>query len=295
MRLGEAQREVARRLRREGLDTASLDARLIVMTSTGLTHERLIAEPDRPLSEEEARRVEELSSRRIGREPVSRLIGEREFHGRPFSIDASTLDPRPDTESLVALGLAFARRREGGRLRILDLGAGSGAILLSLLAELPDATGTATDLSVDALAVAERNARRLGLDRRAEFVRADWCAGLSGPYDLIVSNPPYIATHAIAELEPEVRLFDPLPALDGGPDGLDAYRAMAAGAGPLISDGGLCAVEIGLGQEERVDSIFRTAGWRPADGDISRMRDLTGRLRALGFARNPTFCRLARI
>lgn len=282
--VGGAQRDLARRLGLAGIESAALDARLLLLEATGLTLERLIAGPGRRLSPDETRRLEALGRRRLLREPVSRIRGEREFFGRSFGLDASTLDPRPDTETLVELALRYAALR-ARPLRILDLGTGSGAILLSLLAELPDAQGLGTDRSDEALAVAQANARRHGLDERARFLRADWCDGLAGGHDVIVANPPYIATDEIAKLAPEVRLFDPPSSLDGGPDGLDAYRAIAGGAGDLLAPAGLCAVEVGFGQAAEVTAVFEEAGWELASFDLAFARDLAGTVRALGFMR----------
>jgi len=282
-RLADAQRILSRRLSEAGIGTPTLDARLLVLLATGLSHERLIAEPDRLLSPEEAERLSAFLARRLAGEPVSRIRGEREFFGLPFSIDSSTLDPRPDTEILVELALDFARSRPGP-IRILDLGTGSGAILVSLLANLPEARGVATDRSGEALAMARRNADRNGVSRRAEFILTDWCTGLAGPFDIIVSNPPYIPSAGIDGLATEVSRFDPRGALDGGPDGLDCYRAIADRAAGLLAADGLLAVEIGEGQKPEVASIFAEMGWK-SSGNLPDRADLAGRIRILAFRR----------
>lgn len=285
--LGDALAGLRRRLEAAGIANPALDARLIVLKATGLSHEALIAAPDHPISEDEARRLEDMADRRLAGEPVSRIFAEREFYDRVFTIGPASLDPRPDTETLVERALAFARthsfQRSPAGPAILDLGTGSGAILVTLLAELPDARGTGTDLSPAALDEARANAARHRVDDRVDFVTAHWCRGVEGSFDLIVSNPPYIPSGELLRLEPEVRDWDPLPALDGGPDGLDAYRAIAAGAGPLLARGGLLVLEIGAGQENAVTAVFAGHGWAPAAAG-AMSRDLAGHVRVLAFA-----------
>lgn len=257
------------------IDTAALDARLLLQHAAGLTHEEIAAEPDRAVGAAEAKRFRELVARRTAREPVSRILGEREFHGRGFEVTAAVLDPRPDTETLIDAALAL---RPAPR-RLLDLGTGSGAIIVTLLAEWPDATGIATDLSAAALAVAARNARRHRVNGRVDFIHGNWFESVAGRFDLIVSNPPYIPLGEIAGLAADVRDFDPPRALDGGPDGLEAYRRIAARAGAHLEPQGAVLVEIGAGQGEAVEAIFRTAGLSCRD----RVLDLGGHLRCLGF------------
>jgi release factor glutamine methyltransferase len=280
--LGHALAGLRRRLAAAGIANPALDARLLVIAATGLSHEALIAAPERMLDGDEARRLDALADRRLAGEPVSRIVAEREFYGRPFTIGPASLDPRPDTETLVERALGFARTPEAP-VNILDLGTGSGAILVSLLAEWPEARGTGTDVSEAALAVALGNALRHGVADRARFVRADWCHGVEGAFDLIVANPPYIPSGELHRLEPEVRDHDPPLALDGGADGLDAYRAIAAGAGPLLVPGGLVAVEIGAGQEIAVAAVFAGHEWAPASAG-ARCRDLGGHVRVLAFS-----------
>lgn len=280
--VSEALTALGRRLAAAGIDTAMLDARLLVLEATGLAHEDLIARPDRPLSKSQAQSLAALAGRRAAREPLSRIVGEREFYGRPFILAPAALDPRPDTETLVERGLGFARQHTRDDLEILDLGTGSGAIVLTLLAELPSARGTGTDISPAAIEVARANAEALGVGDRAHFVHADWCRGIDGRFDLIVANPPYIPSGELCRLAPEVRDHDPAGALDGGADGLDAYRAIAAGAGRLLAPDGLVAVEIGAGQHTMVEAVFAAQGWRPAP-DAPAWRDLAGRVRVLSF------------
>jgi release factor glutamine methyltransferase len=258
------------------LRIASLDARLLLQHAAGLRHDEMIADPGRKVDEDATSAFRLMVARREIHEPVSRILGLREFYGRQFRVTEAVLDPRPDTETLIDLALGFLKPDA----RILDLGAGSGAIIVTLLAERPDAMGVATDISEAALEVARGNARRLGVAGRLDLIKADWFEGLSGVFNLIVSNPPYIASGEIAGLEPDVRGFDPHGALDGGPDGLAAYRRIADGAGEHLKAGGAVAVEIGAGQETAVRMIFEARGFRL----VEARRDLGGHVRALAFA-----------
>jgi release factor glutamine methyltransferase len=267
-------------LRDGGIDTPMLDARLLLCHATGLSHERIIALGREPLAAEDAARLEAYVLRRLSGEPVARIRGTREFYGRDFRIDAHTLDPRPDTETLIGAALDLVARQgwQDRPLTLLDLGTGSGCILLTLLAELPNAQGVGTDLSEGALRLAAENARRLGLAARARFIAADWFDGVQGRFDLILSNPPYIARADIAGLAREVAAHDPGLALDGGVDGLAAYRRIAGAAGAHLAAEGQILVEIGADQAEDVMALFRAAGL----GDGARMvRDSAGRPRCV--------------
>ena len=234
-------------------------------TRLGLDHAALAAAGARALDAAERAAIAGLAARRLKREPVARIVGRKEFWSLPLRVDAATLVPRPETETVVEAALAAidSHGPRAGVGRIADLGTGSGALLLALLTELPNATGIGTDTSLEALAVARDNAGRLGLSR-AQFVACDMAAALGGPFDLIVSNPPYIASGAIAALAPEVRDFDPRPALDGGPDGLDFYRAIAASVPALLRPGGALVVELGAGQAEAVAALFSAVGLAPS-------------------------------
>ena len=267
----------AERLRHAGCDTPELDARLLFQAVTGLAREEIILDPSRLVASPEADRFAAEVERRASREPVSRILGEREFYGRPFRVTAATLDPRPDTETLVDAALALLP--EKGCL--LDLGTGTGAIAVTLLGERPDASGVATDLSPAALAVAGENARNLGVAGRLELREGSWFAPVDGRFDLILSNPPYIPEGDISDLSPDVRNFDPSLALSGGTDGLDPYRIIASGAAAHLAAGGHVLVEIGAGQAQDIEAIFAAAGFRPA----GRYRDLGGHDRALAFNR----------
>jgi release factor glutamine methyltransferase len=276
--VADAQRAWAASFRANGIDTPELDARLLVGHALSLDHARLAASDRRLLGTDETNAIAALAERRLAHEPVARIIGFKEFWSLQFRIDAATLVPRPETETVVeaalaAIGSGEPRSRD---LRILDIGTGSGAILLALLTELSNAFGVGSDMSLPALAVARDNARRFGLSRAA-FVACNMAAALRGPFDLIVSNPPYIASGDIATLPPDVRLFDPKLALDGGADGLDGYREIAANAPSLLKPGGSLVVELGAGQAEMVTALFASRGLAPA-----RPRpDLSGLPRAL--------------
>jgi release factor glutamine methyltransferase len=263
--IADAQRAWAASFRANGIDTPELDARLLIGHALSLDHARLAASDRRLLGADETNAIAALAERRLAHEPVARIIGFKEFWSLRFRIDEATLVPRPETETVVeaalaAIGSGEPRSRD---LRLLDIGTGSGAILLALLTELPNAFGIGSDVSLPALAVACDNARRFGLSRAA-FVACNMAAALCGPFDLIVSNPPYIASGDIAALAPDVRLFDPNLALDGGADGLDAYREIAADAPSLLKPGGFLIVELGVGQAEKVAALFAGGGLAPA-------------------------------
>jgi release factor glutamine methyltransferase len=257
--LRQAVTALALAFRGAGLETPELDARRLVLDGLSLDSAALLREPDRRLDGKEQQHVREACTRRLAREPVSRILGKRAFHGLDLEIGPATLDPRPDTETLVdgVLQLVADGRVPAGEApRILDIGTGSGAILVALLCRLPKATGLGTDISDEALAIARRNAARHELAQRARFKRTSWFDGVDGPFDLVISNPPYISSEKLAELEPEVAHFDPVYALDGGPDGLSAYRAIASGLPRILAPGGWVAVEVGMGQSDAVASIL---------------------------------------
>lgn len=269
-------------LREAGIETPELDARLLLCHATGLTHETYIARAREPLCLDAALQLDGAIARRLKREPVARIMGGREFYGRSFGLGPDTLDPRPDTETLIEAALDIVRER-GWRsrpLNLLDLGTGTGCILVTLLAELPRARGIGTDLSADALAIAAANAGSHGVSACASFVAADWLDAITGTFDLILSNPPYLATGEIAGLAEEVAAYDPRLALDGGTDGLDAYRRIAALAGDHLSQNGKILVEIGPAQGEAVAAIFGSAGLRP-DEALGLRLDLAGRPRVV--------------
>lgn len=249
-----ALRAAVPRLRAAGIEDAARDARVLMAHAADLAPERLALHMTDPLTPAQARSFEAAIAAREARQPVAQITGLREFWGRPFRITPEVLDPRPDTERLVECALELPFRR------VLDLGTGSGAILVTLLAETEGTTGTGIDLSPAALAVARGNARLFGVMGRAEFLTSDWFTAVSGQYDLIVSNPPYIAQAEMAGLAPEVREWEPHLALTPGGDGLAAYRRIASGVMAHLAPGGRLAVEIGPTQGEAVCDLFSAAG-----------------------------------
>lgn len=251
---------------RDQIDTPDLDARLLVGHAVGLDLTGLVLHADRPVSDDEVARAMALVDRRIAGEPVARIVGEKEFWGLPLRLAPETLVPRPDTETVVEAALAFVRREGRGRepLALLDLGTGSGAILLALLTELPAASGLGVDIAEGAARAARENAERLGLGGRARFAVADWLAGIEGRFDLVVSNPPYVRSAEIPELALEVRRFDPDMALDGGPDGLAAYRVIFGRLGAILADRGAAFVEVGADQAGSVAALAESLGFATA-------------------------------
>ncbi|MBS1168668.1 MAG: prmC [Proteobacteria bacterium] len=273
-----------RRLASAGVDTAAIDARLLVEAVTGASRLDLLAAADRPVAPGAAARLDEWIDRRIAGEPVGRILGTASFYGLDFTLGPDTLEPRPDTEALVEVALGAVRSGriagvspDGDGLRLLDLGTGTGAIAVSLLSKLTRARGLATDLSPGALEVAKGNAARHGVGDRLDFALGNFFAAASGSFNLIVSNPPYIASDVIAGLDREVRLHDPRLALDGGIDGLDAYRAILNDVRDHLSSGGILAVEIGWDQGTAVSTLFGAAGL----AEIEVHRDLGGRERVV--------------
>jgi release factor glutamine methyltransferase len=276
-------REARRRLADAGTGNASLDARLLVEHFSGTTRTQAISEPDRAIDPATVAAIEAALARRIAGEPVHRILGFRDFYGLRLALSPETLEPRPDTETLVDAVLPFVRRTVAakGRCAILDLGTGTGAIALALLSAVPEAMATGVDISDGALATAARNARDLGLADRFSARKSDWFEKVSGRYDAIVSNPPYIAAKDIDSLQPEVRGFDPRRALDGGGDGLDAYRILARETGRHLDQGGIVAVEIGSTQKKDVTGLFALAGFDL----VEARRDLSENDRVLVFQR----------
>ena len=278
--IAEACEKLALTFRQIGIEEAPADARILVAHALSLTRAQLLAQSDRELEPREVDAISARAARRLLREPVSRIIGSREFWGLKLEITPAVLDPRPDTETIVETALDWLTTRglRQENLRVLDIGTGSGALLLALLSELPNAVGVGTDLSIDALSIARINAHRHELASRCHFACCDLAAALRGPFELIVSNPPYIASGEIERLAPEVRDHDPRLALDGGADGLDIYRAIAGDARRLLAERGRLIVELGQGQSDMVSRLFTQAGLAVDD---EPRRDLSGINRAL--------------
>ena len=283
--VSEAVQLVANAFRLAGLEDAQVDARLLIGHALHLDRTRLVTQSDRVLEAREISVISALAARRLKHEPVSRIRGQKEFWGLSLQVTPDVLVPRPETETVVEAALDFVVR--GGlrmeKLRILDIGTGSGALLLALLRELPNAIGTATDISSAAMEVARANAAQCGLESRCSFVVCDIAAGVQGPFDLVVSNPPYIAHDEIASLAPEVRDYDPQVALDGGGDGLAGYRAIASEARRLLAPGGRLFVELGAGQETAVRALFTNAGLTVG----AARKDLAGIPRVIGVGPAP--------
>jgi release factor glutamine methyltransferase len=271
-------RALTEQFRATGLDSPELDARILVGHALSLDHAALATAGTRVLDAKERDAIAAFAARRLAHEPVARIVGGKEFWSLYLRVDATTLVPRPETETVVEAALA-AIDAGGSRYRALhiaDLGTGSGALLLALLSELPNAFGVGTDTSFGALGVARDNAQRLQ-SARAAFVGCDMGAALAGRYDLIVVNPPYIASGDIVALAPDVRDYDPRSALDGGADGLDCYRAIAATVPALLKPAGAVVVELGAGQVQAVTALFSAAGLEPSPP----RPDLSGVPRAL--------------
>lgn len=271
-----------RRLEAAGVDSPVIDARLLLEAAADATRTDIITDPHRQLTPDQAGRLQDYVERRAAREPVSHILGRKGFWKIMLSVTPDVLTPRPDSETIIDHVLKTTP--EHAPLRILDLGVGSGALILALLAERPLARGLGVDVSEEALAVARENAARLGLSGRCAFMRTDWTAGLDdAAFDIVVSNPPYIATEVIETLEPEVRAYEPRLALDGGADGLDAYRRLAPEILRVLRPQGRFAVEIGYDQRQAVEALFVQAGAR----NVITLRDLGDQDRVVTGSKSP--------
>jgi release factor glutamine methyltransferase len=274
--------EAARSLKHAGVEDASNDARRLLAAALRLAAAQLLAQPQRQLTPEQADAFARYVTRRAAREPVSRILGEREFYGRTFKLSPATLDPRPDSETLIDVTLSFVDKAglRSAPLRILDVGTGSGCLLATLLCELPNAMGLGTDLSQDALRTASDNAQRLGVGARAAWRIADALENVDGAFDILVCNPPYIRSAVIAELEPEVRDFDPLAALDGGSDGLAVYRRLAPRITTVVPSG-WAVLEVGYDQAEAVAELLASATGGRNLQRLSLHTDVAGKRRCV--------------
>jgi release factor glutamine methyltransferase len=268
--------QIAARLGAAGIENARAEAWLVLAAATGRERVALIAGAPEMLTAEQQARLEEVVRRRCAREPLAYVVGEKEFWSLSFEVGPAVLIPRPESETLVEAVLAQLCARDRP-LRVLDLGVGSGCLLLALLSELPEATGLGVDDSPAALALARRNAERLGLAGRADFRHGHWGESVRERFDLIVSNPPYVAERDWDALQPEIREFEPKAALVAGPDGLAAYRALAPECTRLLAQGGVCALEIGFAQGDAVAALLAAEGLAVAE----RRRDLAGIERCL--------------
>jgi release factor glutamine methyltransferase len=263
-------------LKAGGIDSPSIDARLLMEVAAGASRADILTDPYRTVTEAQQAMLDGFVARRLKREPVSRILGKKGFWKIMLNVTPDVLSPRPDTEAILdVVMLAYPPHQA---FQMVDLGTGSGAILLAILAERAGATGLGTDISFEALAVARDNAASLGLDRRCDFLRTEWAAGMADhSFDLVVSNPPYIPSGDIDGLDPEVRDHDPRLALDGGPDGLEAYRQLAPEIMRIMKPGGVFAVEIGWDQGPQVKALFEAAGFT----DVIVVKDLSDRDRVV--------------
>lgn len=270
-------------LRQADIDSADIDARLLVQWVSGCSLTDLVVRPDAAVDADAVALMHNALTRRIAGEPVHRIIGEREFYGLSFSLNADTLEPRPDTEALIGLILPFlqAKTAEKTFADILDMGTGTGAIAITLLHEVPLARGIAVDIAAGALKAVRINAKRAGVSSRLATLQSDWFDAIRGKYDLIVSNPPYIPAKIVLELEKEVKDYDPRIALDGGEDGLNFYRSLAQYSGAYLCKNGMIGVEIGAGQADDVTAIFAQYSYSLT----GVAEDLAGHKRALAFQR----------
>jgi release factor glutamine methyltransferase len=264
------------RLKAGQIDSPAIDARLLLEAAAGASRTDILTDPYRAVGEDQRQAYEAMIDRRLRREPVSRIVGKKGFWKIMLNVTPDVLSPRPDTETILDVALlAFAPHES---FSAIDLGTGSGAILLALLSERTAASGVGTDISSEALAVARENAANLDLNGRATFLRTEWAAGFADhSFDLVVSNPPYIPTDHIQTLDPEVRDHDPHLALDGGPDGLQAYRDLAPEVMRILKPGGTFAVEIGWDQGPQVKALFEAAGF----ADVKVVKDLSNRDRVV--------------
>ena len=280
--LGEAVDRSAMILRSAGIAEARREARWLIASALQLPAGTMIAQPETALAIDQRHRLADWLARRACHEPLGRIAGIRSFYGRDFVLSPETLEPRADSETVVAAVLGIVRDHFGSsqKLRLLDVGTGTGCLLITLLAELPQATGMGSDISAGALECAAQNARVHGVADRVKWKQARSLEGIEASIDVLVSNPPYIATSEIDQLEPEVRLFDPRAALDGGADGLDVYREIAQGVRRVVPDG-FVVLEVGRGQHQQVGEILKN-GLRPSDRpDLKAYRDLAGHVRCV--------------
>lgn len=254
-----------------GIDGARAEARLLLRHATGLSAERQVAAPETTLDGRQTSSLAQAVTRRSRGEPIAHILGRREFWSLDFVVTPDTLDPRPDSETVIAAALARLDSRERP-YQILDLGTGTGCLLLALMSELPNATGVGVDIAPETAHVARLNAARLGFADRTRFVVGDWTIPIGGQFDVILCNPPYVRTGDIDGLSREVAMFEPRRALDGGADGLDAFRALGPGLRRITGTTGFVVVEVGAGQAEAVSGILTEAGF----ADLSRTADLAG-------------------
>lgn len=269
---------------RAGIDTPQLDARLLVQAVSTKTHAQIIANHDHKLATAQLETLRQLANRRLNSEPLSRILGKREFFGREFLITNDVLDPRPDTETVIEQSLQcirYLQQSADQQVKIADLGTGSGAIAITLLCQIPTIEAIGVDISKTALTIAAQNAARHAINDRLNLIESDWCANLKDQYSLIVSNPPYIDNATLGQLDRQVRDYDPKIALDGGPDGLFAYRKIAQCSPRKLLPGSFVVLEIGFDQAEQVLDIFTGCGFVEHADFAPVTKDLSGNDRVI--------------
>ncbi len=266
----------------ERIETANLDARLLLQHVLHIDHAALILQMDRVLTEDEISQLLPLIERRLKREPISRIFGKTEFWSLPFLVNEQTLDPRPDTETLIAAALKMVATKKDTALRILDLGTGTGCILLSLLSELENATGVGVDLNPGAIELAQLNAATLGLENRSSFFVSNWFSHVNEPFDLIVSNPPYIPSKDLSHLDKDVIDYDPILALDGGGSGLAPFEHILDNVSDYISPRAWLLFECGAGQDEAIIRLIEQSPFAKKISKWDVFPDLAGIIRVIG-------------
>lgn len=268
---------------KSGIETASLDARVLLSEILDISHVQFISSPNRQIEEKDHAALQTAAQKRMKRQPLSHILGRREFFSRDFIVSPHTLTPRPDSEIVVETALQHLHglMKKKGDLRILDLGTGTGCLLLTLLAECDGVSGTGVDLSEEALVIAKKNARDLGLHSRCTFLAGDWFEPVEGKFDVVISNPPYIPSSDIEGLQDEVRLYEPRLALDGGSDGLDPYRHIIAKAHDYLNLEGSLILEIGADQYEGVSAIFAEHEQNSGISHVACEKDIAGRNRCV--------------
>lgn len=260
---------VKTQLQQAGSQSPALDARLLISFALNMTHEAFVLNNEQKLSDEEIDTIHHLIEQRVAGKPVAKIIGKKEFYGRDFKTTMDTLDPRPDSETLIETVL---KKSDYDKPIVLDLGTGTGCLVLTLLAEMPTARAIAVDQSLAALNVAKENAWTIGVEDRVVFIQSDWFDQVLGQFDIIISNPPYIPQGDIDGLAKDVREYDPMSALVGGVDGLDPYRVIIPQSKAFLKPGGLIVFEVGQGQSDDVATLLENAGF----GDVGIVNDLAG-------------------
>ena len=281
--LGGALRDTTRSLEKSGIQQSSQEARMLLCHLLNFSSVDLISQSAKLLEAHEQDNLDKMVSRRLAGVPINRIIGSKEIYGLEFKLSKDVLEPRSDTESLIDVVLADHQSRGSENLKILDIGTGSGAIIISLLHHLPKAHGVATDVSANAIDAAKANAVFNKVDKQLSLVQTSWCEGIAGKFDVIVSNPPYIQSEIIATLSTEVKDHDPALALDGGSDGLVAYRQLLDKTSLILENNGKLYLEIGYDQAESVSALAKARGWQ----HLSTVKDLGGNDRVLIFERLP--------